>query len=258
MYKVRLICIVIMGSLTCQCYVDEVLHPHVLHIYQTVGRNIQQNNASIPAIWKGTVCKLFMASPLDWPSGSRSISKISHPWDILGWLIHGRIPSTLPDFPNSNTIWLNNGNVFHEGVGYNSRLLLSTCTFLLAWVYKLHKPLLGLDKHNWLIISFCFGNAFWCCHSVVLLETVFSRRNALSSYQAVDAVDEAYLISYIHSLKCKLNHTKIQLIDQQHTLETIRLSFHSLVDWLQSLKHFFINVSYHILVGSLTLVATSI
>ena len=27
------------------------------------------------------------------------------------------------------------------------------------------------------------------------------------------------------------------------------------IDWLQSLKHFFINVSYHILVASLTLMA---
>ena len=34
-------------------------------------------------------------------------------------------------------------------------------------------------------------------------------------------------------------------------------SFHTtqIIDWLQSLKHFFINVSYHILVASLTLMA---
>ena len=30
---------------------------------------------------------------------------------------------------------------------------------------------------------------------------------------------------------------------------------HALLDWLQSLKQFFINVSYHILVASLTLMA---
>ena len=81
-----------------------------------------------------------------------------------------------------------------------------------------------------LLSAFCFGNAICCCHSFVLLDAVFSRRNALSSYQAVDAVNEAYLISYIHSLKYKLNHTKIQLIDQHYILETISLSFHSLVD----------------------------
>ena len=33
--------------------------------------------------------------------------------------------------------------------------------------------------------------------------------------------------------------------------------FETTVDWLQSLKQFFINVSYHILVASLTLMALS-
>ena len=63
-------------SLPCQRYVDESLHPHVLQIYQTVGNifYFQQDNASIPAIWQGTVCKLVMSYPLDWPSRSRSIS----------------------------------------------------------------------------------------------------------------------------------------------------------------------------------------
>ena len=55
LYKVCLICIVIRGSLTGQRYVDEVLRPHVLQIYQTVGNNFlfQQDKASIPAIWQG-------------------------------------------------------------------------------------------------------------------------------------------------------------------------------------------------------------
>ena len=30
--------------------------------------------------------------------------------------IHDHIPSQLPYFPNLNTTWLNNGNVFHDGV----------------------------------------------------------------------------------------------------------------------------------------------
>ena len=56
-------------------YADEILHPHVLQIYQTVGNNFlfQQDIATISAIWQGTVCKLVMSYPLDWPSGSRSI-----------------------------------------------------------------------------------------------------------------------------------------------------------------------------------------
>ena len=47
-------------------------------------------------------------------------SSISHPWDILGRQVHVCIPSKLPQFPNLNTSWLNNENVFHKGVGYNS------------------------------------------------------------------------------------------------------------------------------------------
>ena len=36
---------------------------------------------------------------------------------------------------------------------------------------------------------------------------------------------------------------------------TLAGSFGDVLDWLQFLKHFFINVSYHILVASLTLIA---
>ena len=118
MYKVLLICIVIWGSLTGQGYVDEVLHPHYLQIYQTVGNNLlfQQANASIAAIWQGTVCKLIMSYPLTGLLGPDP-SLISHPWDILGQRVHEPIPSQLPHFPNLNTSWLKNGNAFHEGVG---------------------------------------------------------------------------------------------------------------------------------------------
>ena len=35
------ICIVIRGSLTGQRHVDDVLHPHVLQIYQIVGKSIE-------------------------------------------------------------------------------------------------------------------------------------------------------------------------------------------------------------------------
>ena len=58
------------------------------------------------------------------------------PWDILGRRIHDRIPSQLPYFPISNTSWLNNGNVFHPGVGYNPWLLLSMCKSLIECIHK--------------------------------------------------------------------------------------------------------------------------
>ena len=63
LYKVRLIALVIRETLTGQSYVYEVLHPHVLQIYQTVKSIFffQQDNASIPAIWQGTVCSLVIS-----------------------------------------------------------------------------------------------------------------------------------------------------------------------------------------------------
>ena len=63
-------------------------------------------------------------------------SPIGHPWDILGQRVHDRIPFQLPYFPNLNTNWLNNGNVFNEGVGYNPRLLLSMHKRI---IYNIHK-----------------------------------------------------------------------------------------------------------------------
>ena len=42
---------------------------------------------------------------------------------------------------------------------------------------------------------------------------------------------------------------------KSHVTAQIFLIAHSFLDWLQSLKQFFINVSYHILVASLTLMA---
>ena len=63
-------------------------------------------------------------------------SPIGHPWYILGLRIHDCIPLQLPHFPNLNTSWLNNGNVFHERVGYNPRLLISKCKNLIECIYK--------------------------------------------------------------------------------------------------------------------------
>ena len=118
-------------------YVDEVLHPHAVQMYQTVGNNLlfQQANASIAAIWQGTVCKLVMSSPLTGLPGPDT-SLIGHPWDILGQRVHERIPSQLPHFPYLNTSWLKNGNAFHEGWGYNPRLLLSMSTSLIECFNK--------------------------------------------------------------------------------------------------------------------------
>ena len=50
---------------------------------------------------------------------------LGHPLNILVRRVHAHIPSQLPHFPNMNSSWLNNGNVFHEGEGYNPWLLLS-------------------------------------------------------------------------------------------------------------------------------------
>ena len=118
MYKVRLIYIVIRGSLTCQRYVDEVLHTHIMQIYQTVGiffsssKTISaylQYDKELFANWS---CHTPLTGLLRPDS-----SPISHPWDILGRRIYDRISSQLPHFPKSNTSWMNNCNVFHEGWG---------------------------------------------------------------------------------------------------------------------------------------------
>ena len=63
-------------------------------------------------------------------------SPISHPWDILDRRIHASIHSQLPHFQNLNINWLNNGNVFHEGVGYNPWLLLSMRKSLIEYIHK--------------------------------------------------------------------------------------------------------------------------
>ena len=52
-----------------------------------------------------------------------SPSLMGHPWDILDRWIHDRIHTQLPHFPHLNTSWLNDGNVFHEGLGYKPWLL---------------------------------------------------------------------------------------------------------------------------------------
>ena len=63
-------------------------------------------------------------------------SLIGHPWDILGRRAHDLIPPQLPYYPNSNTSWLNNGNVFHKGMGLNQMLLLSMRKSLIECIHK--------------------------------------------------------------------------------------------------------------------------
>ena len=65
-----------------------------------------------------------------------SPSPMGHPWDILDRRIHDRIHSQLPYFPNLNTSWLNDGNVFHEVVGYKPWLLLSMRKSLIEYIHK--------------------------------------------------------------------------------------------------------------------------
>ena len=113
------ICIVIRGSLTGQRYVDEVLHPHVLPLYWTVGTIFlfQQDNAPIPAIWQGTICKLAMAYPLDWPSGIQIHLQSTTPGIIETVMYRTCIPPQLPHYQNWIASWFHNGNAFHRRVG---------------------------------------------------------------------------------------------------------------------------------------------
>ena len=60
-------------------------------------------------------------------------SLIGHLWGILGWWVHDYIPYKLPCFPNLNTSLLNNGNVFHKGVG---TILLSMRKKLIQCIHK--------------------------------------------------------------------------------------------------------------------------
>ena len=120
LYKVRLFCIVIRWSLTGQRYVDEVLHPHILQIYQTVENRKKRFSSSKTLVYLQYGKELFASWLCHTPLTGllcRNSSLISHPCDILGWRIHDRIPSLLPHFTNLNTIWLNNDNVSHEGGG---------------------------------------------------------------------------------------------------------------------------------------------
>ena len=81
-------------------------------------------------------------------------SPIRHSCDILGLRIHDRIPSQLPHFPNLNTSMLNNGNVFHEGVGIQPRLLLSTCKSLIECIRKGGgRTRSGLQNNKFIIIT---------------------------------------------------------------------------------------------------------
>ena len=94
--------------------------PTCLQVNQTVGNNFlfQQDNASIPAICQRTVCKLVISYPLDWPSGS---------WSISDRPPLGNYRAADTCFPNLNSSWLNNGNVFHEGGGVTTQCFFWAC-----------------------------------------------------------------------------------------------------------------------------------
>ena len=63
-------------------------------------------------------------------------SPISHPFDILGWRIHDRIPFQLQLFPNLNSNWLRIDNVFQEGVGVQSQAPLNMFKSLIECIHK--------------------------------------------------------------------------------------------------------------------------
>ena len=136
LYKVCFICIVIRGPLTFQRYVDDFTHMSCKFI--RLLETIFSSSRTIPAYLqygKDLFSNLSCQTPLTGLPGPNP-SPISHPLDILGRQIHGRIPSQLPYFPDLNTNRLNNGNVFHEGVGYNPWLLLGVRKSLMLCIHK--------------------------------------------------------------------------------------------------------------------------
>ena len=99
---VCLICIVlhiILGTLTGQYYVDKVLHPHVLPIYQTVGiKPSLPVNAPYLQYGKELFASWLWQTPL---TGHPDQSPINHFLDIRDWCIHDLYPfpaATLPEF----------------------------------------------------------------------------------------------------------------------------------------------------------------
>ena len=106
--------------------------------FNTLSKTIFSSSKAMPAYLqygKESLANWSYHKPLTGLPGSDP-SLIGHPWDILGRRIHDRIPSQLPHFPNLNTSWLNNDNVFQEGIGYNPWLLLSMHTSLIECIHK--------------------------------------------------------------------------------------------------------------------------
>ena len=117
---VRLICIVlhkIRSTLKGHHYLDEVLHPHALPIYQTVWNNFlfQLDNAPIPAIWQGTVLQAGQTGLPD-----PDPSPVDHLWDNRDLLVHGLYPfpaATLP-ITRIGTPLGEQWKRYPQGVGY--------------------------------------------------------------------------------------------------------------------------------------------
>ena len=100
------------GRLTCQCYVDEVLHRHVMLIYQIVGKAARQ----CPTTYLQYGKELFASQSYQHSRLAIQIpcSILKHLWDILGWGYVTCIPSQLPHYSNWKAGWLNNSMAFHR------------------------------------------------------------------------------------------------------------------------------------------------
>ena len=83
-----------------------------------------------------------------------------------------------------------------------------------------------------------------------------TKKNPVNLFK--DTFTRRYVYTSIYSKIYVNGHSKIdktKVIMTNGSLMKVKSIAECCLDWLQSLKHFFINVSYHILVASLTLVA---
>ncbi|GFX25383.1 transposable element Tcb2 transposase [Trichonephila clavipes] len=83
-YKTRTPLVLILGTMTGQWYVHDILLPHVLPLMQRLSRAIfEQGNARLYTTRVSQDC-LRTINTLPWPARSPYLSPIEHIWDHLG------------------------------------------------------------------------------------------------------------------------------------------------------------------------------
>ena len=94
--------VVVPEILTGQCYINEILRPHVVHFLRPMGNNIifQDDNARPH---RARIVDGFLQANnmrrLEWPAMSPDLSCIEHAWDVLGGAVQKRMTehSTMAD-----------------------------------------------------------------------------------------------------------------------------------------------------------------